>query len=92
MSNTCENRLFAMMGRKPLSTPAVADVSFRKKPLLTKWCLKHPAQAFSQEKLEKSEKTILKNTYRCNCKKLAKFCGIKTRTALRKPQRRTEVS
>ena len=81
-----------MMGRKVLSAPAVADASLRKKPRLTKWYLEHPAQAFSQEKLEKSEKTIIKNTCRCNCKKLVKFYGIKTRTALRKPQRRTEVS
>lgn len=63
MSNTCENRLFAMMGRKVLSAPAVADASLRKKPWLTKWYLEHPAQAFSQEKLEKSEKTIIKNNY-----------------------------
>ena len=51
MSNTCENRLFAMMGRKVLSAPAVADASLRKKPRLTKWYLEHPAQAFSQEKI-----------------------------------------
>ena len=60
MSNTCENRLFAMMGRKPSSTPAVADVSFRKKPLLTKWYLKHPAQAFSQEKFREEWKNNYK--------------------------------
>ena len=30
LCQTCENCLFAMMGRKFLSTPAVADVSFRK--------------------------------------------------------------
>ena len=60
MSNTCENRLFALMGRKPLSTPAVADVSFRKKPLLTKWYLKHPAQAFSQEKIREEWKNNYK--------------------------------
>lgn len=60
LCQTCENCLFAMMGRKFLSTPVVADVSFRKKPRLTKWDLEHPAQAFSQEKLEKSEKAIIK--------------------------------
>ena len=81
-----------MMGRNFLSAPAVADASLRKNHDYQNGISSTQHKRLVWKKLEKSVKTIIKSTCRCNCKRFVKFSGIKTRTALRKPQRRKKVS